>query len=110
MSTVNSLHGQEMWEAVAFQTSVDSLFTRDAQQQEEVGTNFLLKLVAAIQQSHALAHRSLRRSAIISPRAAFANYWAGLIETHKLMAAFGNSTPSYMRPPPLFFWTSSVSW
>ena len=36
-----------------------------------------------IQQSHALAYCSLRRSTIISPRAAFANYWEGLIENNK---------------------------
>ena len=106
MRTASQLRSQEMWESAHFRASVERISDRDveseAQRREpEAQRREVLDQVAKIESHRALALEALRNCMIISPKEAFGHWAIGLVERHKILAAFGNSKPSYERAPGL---------
>ena len=102
MRHASFVFGQELWESNCFRESVKSIVDRDGEHEARGGrANSILARVAAIEYNRARALCSLRSFTTVSPREAFGDWLKGLMDNHKIIAAFGDSKPSYERAPLL---------
>ena len=101
MRRANFLLGQEIWESTSFRESAIAIVDRDGEPEARLRANSVLAQVTAIEQYRARAFGSLRTSTVISPREAFGQWLEGLLQNHKIIAALGDSKPSYERAPTL---------